>query len=122
MPRAAPAPAPTFGVEFLARSPRGAGDHGIGPYGPLGHPDVYGVCLPAGFRARLIGRTSRTVSGTDYVWHAEPDGASSLRMRDGGWAYVSNSDLSAQQGGAGAIRFNAEGRIVDAYRVLDGTS
>jgi len=120
--RAAPVPAPTFGVDFWREALEAPAIFGSGPYGPLGPPDIYGVCLPAGFRARLVGRTSRTVSGTDYVWHDEPDGASTVRMRDGGWAYISNSDLPAQQGGAGAIRFNAEGRIVDAYRVLDGTT
>ena len=121
MPRT-PLPVPTFGVSFWREALTAPAILGVGPYGPLGHPDIYGVRLPAGFRARLIGRSSRTVAGTDYEWHPEPDAAASFRMRDGGWAYVSNSDLSAQQGGAGAIRFNAEGRIVDAYRVLDGTS
>jgi secreted PhoX family phosphatase len=120
--RTPPAPAPTFGVDFWRAALEAPAIIGIGPYGPLGPADIYGVCLPAGFRARLVGRTSRAVAGTDYTWHPEPDGAATLRMRDGGWAYVSNADLPAQQAGAGAIRFNAEGRIVDAYRVLDGTT
>ncbi len=117
-----PPPAPTFGVSFWREALAAPAILGVGPYGPLGQPDIYGVRLPVGFRARLIGRSSRVVAGTDYGWHAEPDAAATFRMRDGGWAYVSNSDLPARQGGAGAIRFNAEGRAVDAYRVLDGTS
>ena len=114
--------APSFGVSFWREALAAPAIVGVGPYGPLAQPDIYGVRLPAGFRARLIGRASRVVAGTDYVWHPEPDGAASFRMRDGGWAYVSNSDLPQEQGGAGATRFNAEGRIVDAYRVLDGTT
>ncbi|MEO8108003.1 MAG: alkaline phosphatase PhoX [Actinomycetes bacterium] len=117
-----PQPAPTFGVRFWREALAEPAIHGVGPYGPLGQPDIYGLRLPAGFRARLIGRTSRTVAGTDYTWHPEPDDAATFRMRDGGWAYVSNSDVPGDQGGAGAIRFNADGQIVDAYRVLDGTT
>jgi hypothetical protein len=120
--RTPPPPAPAFGVPFWRAALAAPAILGVGPYGPLGQPDIYGVRLPAGFRARRIGRSSRTVAGTDYVWHAEPDAGASFHMRDGGLAYVSNSDLPAGQGGAGAIRLNAEGRVVDAYRVLDGTS
>ncbi|HYX32132.1 MAG TPA: alkaline phosphatase PhoX [Oligoflexus sp.] len=36
--------------------------------------------------------------------------------------YTSNSELSQGRGGAGAIRFDQEGRIVDAYPILTGTS
>lgn len=121
-PTPTPAPAPTFGVTFWREALAAPAILGVGPYGPLGQPDIYGVRLPAGFHARLIGRAAREVPGTDYVWHPEPDSAGCFRMRDGGWAYVSNSDLSEQRGGAGAIRFNADGRVVDAYRVLDGTT
>ena len=120
--RTTPVPAPTFGVDFWREALEAPAIIGMGPYGTLGPPDIYGVRLPAGFRTRLVGRTSRAVAGTDHVWHPEPDGAGTLRMRDGGWAYVSNADRPAQQGGAGAIRFNSEGRIVDAYRVLEGTT
>jgi secreted PhoX family phosphatase len=39
----------------------------------------------------------------------------------GGWRYVSNSELSGNQGGVGVLQFDATGRIVDAYRILAGT-
>lgn len=42
------------------------------------------------------------------------------------WIYVSNSETFAQiagevRGGAGAVRFAANGDVVDAYRILQGT-
>lgn len=115
-------PAPTYAIDFWRRALAAPAIIGLGPYGPLGPPDIYGIRLPAGFRARLIGRTGRLVAGSDYAWHGEPAGGATVRTKDGGWVYVSNSDLPAQHGGAGAIRFNAEGRVVDAHPILDGTS
>jgi len=35
---------------------------------------------------------------------------------------VSNSEVGFEEGGAGALRFDDRGRVIDAYRVLDGTS
>ena len=61
------------------------------------------------------------MAGSDYTWHGEPAGGATFRTKDGGWVYASNADLPGHGGGAGAIRFNADGRIVDAYRILDGT-
>lgn len=96
---------------------------GESPYGPLQDPDLYGIRLPTGFRARLIGMTGELVAGTDYVWHGWPDGGATFANPDGsgGWTYVSNSELNGTRGGAGAVRFLADGRIDDAYRILAGT-
>jgi secreted PhoX family phosphatase len=41
---------------------------------------------------------------------------------DGGWIYVSNSEQPVTGGGVGAVRFDAAGRVVDAYPVLTGTN
>jgi uncharacterized protein len=94
---------------------------GESPYGPLGEPDTHGVRLPAGFRARLIAVTGQKVARTGYVWHGQPDGGATFATPDGGWVYVSNSELNGTSGGAGAIRFDATGRIIEAYRILSGT-
>jgi secreted PhoX family phosphatase len=94
---------------------------GLGPYGPLGQPDIYGVRVPGGFRARVIGRSGRRVTGTDHAWHAHPSGGATVATRDGGWVYVSNSQAGPGAGGAGAIRFRQDGHVVDAYDVLSGT-
>lgn len=94
---------------------------GAGPYGPLGLPDKYGVRLPQGFAARLVGFTGDRVPGTTFEWVGEPDGAATFATDDGGWIYAANSEVNGTGGGAAAIRFAADGEIVDAYRILGGT-
>lgn len=94
---------------------------GDGPYGPLLAPDANGLRLPAGFTSRVIGVSEQPVAGTSYLWHHAPDGGACFPVSDGGWIYVSNSEIPLH-GGAGAIRFTADGAIADAYRVLEGTN
>jgi secreted PhoX family phosphatase len=96
-------------------------DIGESPYGPLGDPDANGVRLPAGFSARLLGMTGEVVSGTNYAWHGAPDGGSTFAAPDGGWVYTSNSELNGTRGGVSAIRFDAVGEVIDAYRILART-
>ncbi len=94
---------------------------GSSSYGPLADsPDAQGLRLPRGFTSRIIARTGQTVPGTDYLWHPAPDGGACFPSADGGWVYASNSEV-APHGGVGAVRFSAEGRVVDAYRILSDT-
>jgi uncharacterized protein len=93
-----------------------------GPYGALRPPDANGVMLPRGFRSRIIARSGTRVVGTSYVWHDNPDGGATFTTDDGGWVYVSNSESNAPDGGVGAIRFDSDARVVDAYRICDGTA
>jgi secreted PhoX family phosphatase len=96
---------------------------GPGPYGPLAtQPDPNGLVLPKGFKSRVIGISGEPVAGTDYVWHPFPDGGATFRAPRGGWVYVSNSEMPTPgAGGVGAVRFDRDGEIADAYRILDGT-
>jgi uncharacterized protein len=95
---------------------------GAGPYGPLGAPDDLGLQLPDGFTARIVATGDQPVAGTDYVWHVFPDGGAVFPTRERGWIYVSNSEHPGTgEGGAGAVRFDRSGEVVDAYRVLTGT-
>ncbi len=98
--------------------------------------DENGVRLPEGLRSRIIARSSvPVIAGQGYRWHAAPDGGacfsvisvvkaadSAADMAAGGWIYVSNSEIGAAGGGAGAIVFDAAGEVVDAYSILEGTS
>ncbi|MFI7246017.1 alkaline phosphatase PhoX [Streptomyces qinglanensis] len=93
---------------------------GAGPYGPPGPADANGIRLPAGFTSTVIARTGRKVGSTGYTWHPAPDGGACFATEDGGWIYVSNSEVSPG-GGAGAVRFGAGGDITGAHRILDGT-
>ena len=96
---------------------------GDGPYGPLLAPDANGLRLPAGFSSRVIAKSEEIVPGTRYLWHHAPDGGAVFPSGDGGWIYTSNSEVPAPTGGgASAVRFDAQGNIVDAYRILVGTS
>ena len=94
---------------------------GRSPYGALGAPDGHGVALPPGFTARLLATTDSVIAGTSYRWHGQPDGGSCFANADEGWTYVSNSELNGTRGGAGAIRFAANGEIESAYPILNGT-
>jgi secreted PhoX family phosphatase len=93
---------------------------GPGPYGPLRAPDENGIQLPEGFDSRVVAVAGQAVPGTTYRWHDAPDGGATFATADGGWIYVSNSELSGS-GGAGAVRFDSGGRIIAAYPILKGT-
>ncbi|MGQ0845099.1 MAG: alkaline phosphatase PhoX [Sporichthyaceae bacterium] len=93
----------------------------IGPYGPLQDPDENGLMLPVGFSSRIVAESDNRVPGTEYTWHHAPDGGACFPAADG-WIYVSNSELEDDEGGVGAIRFNADGSVNDAYRILDGST
>jgi secreted PhoX family phosphatase len=94
---------------------------GPGPYGALGAPDANGIRLPAGFTSRVIATTGQAVGPSSYVWHIYPDGGATFALDDGGWIYVSNSEVPGA-GGVGAVRFATDGTIVGAHRVILGTS
>ena len=68
----------------------------------------------------MVARGGRDVGATGYGWHIFSDGAATFPTPGGGWILVSNSE--APEGGASAIRFRRDGRIADAYRILDGTT
>ncbi len=111
---------PAFWRDALAAEPATPGP---GPYGPLRDPDENGIMLPKGFRSRVVARGGVPVEGTTYEWHIFSDGAATFPTSDGGYILVSNSEVPASgQGGASAIRFASDGSIVDAYRILEGTS
>ncbi len=83
--------------------------------------DENDVRLPAGFSSRIIARSSEPViTGQGYLWHAAPDGGACFAREGGGWVYVSNSEVQPN-GGAGAVVFNADGEVTDAYSILENT-
>lgn len=92
----------------------------IADIGPLGDPDANGVRVAPGFTARIVAQRGENVPGTSYPWHAFPDGGATFGLPDGGWVYVSNSEIP-RVGGVSAIRFDASGAVMDAYRILSDT-
>jgi secreted PhoX family phosphatase len=90
--------------------------------GPLGDPDANGIRLPAGYSSRVLAVSGRMPARrSDYRWHTFPDGGAVFPASDGGWAYANNSEFP-ERGGAGVLRFDANGEVVDAYPILTGTS
>ena len=96
---------------------------GPGPYGPLLAPDANGIMLPAGFRSRVVARAGETLGPRGYVWPVFPDGGAVFKRRDGGWVYAVNSEwFPPAGGGVSALRFDPNGRLVDAYAICTGTA
>jgi secreted PhoX family phosphatase len=97
----------------------------IANLGPLGEPNADGVRLPAGFTARIVARSGQfPLASADYQWHSATDGGATFPTADGGWIYVSNSEMPSIgpiSGGVGALRFTADGTIAGAYPILQGT-
>jgi hypothetical protein len=124
-----------LGAGFWERALAAPAQPGPSPYGDLQEPDANGLQLPPGFTSRVVAVSLLPVPGTTYVWHAFPDGGACVPTDDGGWIYVSNSEnpppadipvattiaAAVGLGGVGAIRFAADGSIVDAYPILEGS-
>ncbi len=131
-------------------SPLGGGaSGGVGRFaklGPLGEPNELGIRLPEGFTTRIVAITNqRPASNSNYLWHIFPDGGGVMPKADGGWYYVSNSEIPGAGslgflfpqlaplsdvievftpglGGTGVLEFASDGTIVDAYSILGGTT
>ena len=100
------------------------GRRAVTRYGPLAAtPDQNDLLLPKGFTSELLAVSGEMVPNTSYRWHPFPDGGACFAIADGGWVYANNSEVAVDgEGGAGALSFDSEGRIVDAYRILEGTT
>jgi secreted PhoX family phosphatase len=85
-------------------------------------PDANGLILPEGFTSRVVAVANQPVEGTELAWHIFPDGGATFETDDGGYVYVSNSELPVASGGVGAIRFDEDGTIVDAYSILEDST
>lgn len=83
-------------------------------------PDRNDVRLPVGFSSRIIARSGQKQFG--YQWHPAPDGGATFSTKAGGWIYVSNSERGGGNGGVGALRFDRQGKLIDAYSILSNTS
>ena len=91
--------------------------------GALQPPDGNGVMLPPGFTSRIVARSGEAPVGLPgYTWHPAPDGGACFATPDAGWIYVSNSEMRSNAGGVGALRFDRNGELVDAYSILSNTT
>lgn len=87
------------------------------------YDDQLKATLPVGASLRVVAESGKKpLAGVDYRWHGAPDGGACFATEEGGWIYVSNCELPYNQGGAGALRFNQQGDVVDSYSILGGTT
>lgn len=120
-------PAPTGPEPLAAELPLTPGP--LADIGPLAESEVPGILIPEGFSIRPVARhLENPMTGLPdplglggYNWHSFPDGGAVFPVEeDGGWVYVSNSEVPIN-GGVGALRFDADGRLMRAYSILRNT-
>jgi len=126
-------------VEDPASNPQHELPPGSITYSPgnLTHME-HGLLLSEGLRARIIAQSGLPVTyengqNSSRVFHGRPDaGATFAEIRpfnEGGWVYVSNSEMRVQDppggsgnGGVGAITFNKHGNPIMYYMILENTT
>lgn len=130
----------SFGPGFWQRALASPAAPGPSPYGPLGEPDANGIRLPEGFTSRIVAVSTEPVGVTHqstipYVWPPFPDGAATYETGDMGWVVAVNSEVPRadalrvalgvpaqyEAGGCSSLVFDADGNVVDAYSILEGT-
>jgi hypothetical protein len=109
----------TLGGTVLALGGMGTVLAACDPVGLATTPDSNGLLLHPFFTGRTLATSGQVVPGTGYTWHANPDGAACFALAGGGWSYVSNCE--SIPGGAGYLRFDAQGAIVGAGSCLTGS-
>ncbi len=87
---------------------------------------TFKATLPRAASLRIVARSGApAVAGGSYRWHGAPDGGACFPAAGGGWIYVSNSELpkgtASSMGGAGALHFDAGGKLLDSYAILENT-
>lgn len=88
--------------------------------------DANGVMLPDGFSSRIVARSGEAPVPGAPPWHGAPDGGATFAAPDGSWVYVSNAELDFLPngdfaGGVSALRFDAQGTVVQSYPILKNT-
>lgn len=105
---------------LLVLTPSKAAMSNLASVGPLQAADLNSVRLPEGYSSRIVANSGQNLFG--YIWHAAPDGGATFATDEGGWIYVSNSEMKNNAGGVGALRFDQQGKLINAYSILNGTS
>lgn len=112
--------AATLGLPGMARA---ASTYDLANIGALASADANGICLPSGFTSRVVAVSGeKPALNSSYTWHTAPDGGATYATADGGWVYANNSEVASGRGGVGALRFDRNGQVVNAYRILANTT
>lgn len=78
-------------------------------------------------KVKILARANRKVRLTNGKvssrrFHSMPDGAAVFPLKNGGYVYVSNSEMKHGYGGVYGLYFDERGRVVDYKRLLSGTT
>ena len=80
------------------------------------------IRMSSGLSVKQIAQTGQSpLPGGTQSFHAMMDGAGIVKLPDGGYVYVSNSEISGT-GGVYGLYFNADGEITDYKTLLAKTS
>lgn len=140
------------------RMPNAGGAGRFANIGPLREADANGVRTPEGFSTRVVAINNelpqpngmsailpQTGGVGNRPWHILNDGGGIFPRDNGGWIYVSNSEVpgfgnlaqiddrlavlgnlvdsfAPGLGGCGTLVFDPDGTIVDSYSILTGTT
>jgi uncharacterized protein len=94
--------------------------------GALEKADDNLIQIPKHFTSKVIAKSNHPIilnngKKTKYIWHHAPDGGAIFDVNDG-YIYVSNSEITNNRGGVGAIKFSKDGVILDAYPICVNTT
>jgi hypothetical protein len=84
--------------------------------------------LSKGLAARRVARKNEQVlyangQSSTLQFHERPDFGATFPLEDGGWIYVSNSEMpNSGEGGVGAVRFDKDGNTLSYSMILTDTS
>ena len=86
-----------------------------------------GLQVSEGLSVRIIAIMDRKVRYTkgeesSRPFHRVPDAAGIISLLDGGYVYMSNSEIGSGEGGVYGVYIDNEGNVVDYRTLLDGTS
>ena len=86
-----------------------------------------GIKVSKGITVRVIANAGRFInlaSGdkSSLPFHSSPDGAAVLPLTNGGYVYVSNSEVQDKRGGVYGVYMDDDGNVVDYKQLLSGTT
>ncbi len=86
-----------------------------------------GIKVSRGMSVRVVATANKRVKlsngqRSSLPFHGMPDGAAVFSLSDGGYVYVSNSEMDSSRGGVYAVYFNNRGDVVDYKMLLSNTT
>lgn len=86
-----------------------------------------GIKVSKGITVRVIANAGRPINlargkKSSIPFHSSPDGAAVFPLTNGGYVYVSNSEVQDNRGGVYGVYMDDDGNVFDYKRLLSGTT